>query len=105
MMRRNSTRRIPPTHPGEDLLELINDHKLTQYRLAKELDVPQTRIMQIVKGKRAISADTALRLARFFGMSKEYWMNRQMYYDLECAQIAVGADIENTVTPMEFVKA
>ena len=92
--------RIPPTHPGEDLLELIQDHGLTQYRLAKELAVPQTRIMQIVKGRRSISADTALRLARFFGMSKEYWMNRQMNYDLECAQIAVGMDIENIVTPM-----
>ena len=91
---------IPPTHPGEDLLELIRDHGLTQYRLAKELAVPQTRIMQIVKGRRAISADTALRLARFFGMSKEYWLNRQMHFDLECAQIARGVEIEKTVKPM-----
>ncbi len=96
----SANRQIPPTHPGEDLLELIQDHGLTQYRLAKELGVSQTRIMQIVKGRRAISADTALRLARFFGMSKEYWLNRQMHYDLERAQIAVGVDIENTVKPM-----
>ena len=100
MMGMSAIRTIPPTHPGEDLLELIRDHGLTQYRLAKELAVPQTRIMQIVKGRRAISADTALRLARFFGMSKEYWLSRQMNYDLECTQLAVGMDIENTVKPM-----
>jgi len=92
--------RIPPTHPGVDLLELIRDHNLTQYRLAKELDVPQTRIMQIVKGKRAISADTALRLSRFFNMSSGYWLRRQMNYDLECAQISKGEEIERCVKPM-----
>lgn len=92
--------RIPPTHPGLDLLELIESHGLTQYRLAKSLDVPQTRIMQIVKGKRSISADTALRLARFFGMSREYWLNRQMQYDLECAQVAIGPEIEKSVIPL-----
>jgi addiction module HigA family antidote len=101
MMNIVATRHIPPTHPGEDLLELIQDHGLTQYRLAKELGVPQTRIMQIVKGRRSISADTALRLARFFGMSKEFWLNRQMHYDLECTQMAVGMEIDSTVKPME----
>ena len=91
---------IPPTHPGIDLLELIESHQLTQYRLAKSLGVPQTRIMQIIKGKRSISADTALRLSRFFGMSKEYWLNRQMNFDLESAQIALGCEIESQVTPL-----
>ena len=91
---------IPPSHPGIDLLELIEDHGLTQYRLAKELGVPQTRIMQIIKGQRSISADTALRLARFFGMSREFWLNRQMQYDLECAQLAIGSQIEKQVTPL-----
>jgi antitoxin HigA-1 len=91
---------IAPTHPGVDLLELIESHELTQYRLAKSLGVPQTRIMQIVKGQRAISADTALRLARFFGVSREYWLNRQMQYDLECAQIEAGRKIEQQVTPL-----
>jgi len=95
-----SKKYIPPTHPGADLLELIQDYGLTQYRLAKCLGVPQTRIMQIVKGQRSISADTALRLSRFFGMSKEYWLNRQMHYDLECAVIADGGRIEATVLPM-----
>jgi len=91
---------ISPTHPGVDLLELIESHQLTQYRLAKALGVPQTRIMQIIKGTRSISADTALRLSRFFGMSKEYWLNRQMHFDLECAQITIGNEIEQSVTPL-----
>jgi len=93
-------KRISPTHPGVDLLELIESHQLTQYRLAKELGVPQTRIMQIIKGQRAISADTALRLARFFGMSREYWLNRQMQYDLECTQLRIGHQIEREVVPL-----
>ena len=95
---------IPPTHPGIDLLELIESHHLTQYRLAKSLSVPQTRIMQIVKGNRSISADTALRLSRFFGMSKEYWLNRQMQFDLECAQISIGTEIEKMVTPLASIQ-
>jgi len=94
------TKHIPPTHPGHDLLELIESHKLTQYRLAKSLGVPQTRIMQIIKGQRAISADTALRLARFFGMSEDYWLNRQTQYDLECARMELGRTIEKAVTPL-----
>ena len=93
-------RRIPPGHPGEHLIELITDRNLTQYRLAKDLGVPQTRIMQIVKGKRAISADTALRLSRYFNMSDKFWLRLQMNYDLECAQLAFGTHIENTVKPM-----
>ena len=92
--------RIPPTHPGVHLLELIEDWDLTQYRLAKELGVPQTRIMQIVKGRRAISADTALRLSRYFGMSSRFWMNLQMNYDLEMAELEKGTEIEKQVTPM-----
>jgi addiction module HigA family antidote len=96
----NQETRIAPTHPGVDLLELLESHRLTQYRLAKELGVPQTRIMQIIKGRRSISADTALRLARFFGTSKEYWLNRQMNYDLELAQMKIGQRIEQQVTPL-----
>ena len=97
---KNRPERIPPIHPGEHLLELIEDWNLTQYRLAKELGVPQTRIMQIIKGKRAISADTALRLSRFFGMSDKFWLRLQVNYDLECAQLAVGAEIKHSVKPM-----
>ncbi len=91
---------IAPTHPGIDLLELINDHGITQYRAARELGVPQTRIMQIVKGQRAITADTALRLGRLFGMSAEYWMNRQAAYDLECAEREKGEEIAERVRPL-----
>ncbi len=92
--------RIPPSHPGTDLLELIEDHGLTQYRTAKALGVPQTRIMQIVKGQRAITADTALRLGRLFGMSAEYWMNRQAAYDLEVAELDKGEEIARRVQPL-----
>lgn len=91
---------IPPSHPGTDLLELIEDHGLTQYRLAKELGVPQTRIMQIIRGQRSITADTALRLSRFFGMSGQFWMNRQMNYDLEMAYLDKGREIEAQITPL-----
>ena len=93
---------IHPTHPGADLLELIEDHGLTQYRAAKALGVPQTRIMQIVKGQRAITADTALRLGRLFGMSAEYWMNRQAAYDLECAELEKGEEIARVVRPLDL---
>ena len=96
----NKPDRIPPVHPGEHLFELLQDWNLTQYRLAKELDVPQTRIMQIIKGKRSISADTALRLSRFFGMSDKFWLRLQMNFDLECAQLAKGEEIERSVRPM-----
>jgi addiction module HigA family antidote len=96
----NKPDRIPPVHPGEHLLELLQDWNLTQYRLAKELGVPQTRIMQIIKGKRAVSADTALRLSRYFGMSNKFWLRLQMNYDVECALISNGEEIARTVQPM-----
>ena len=70
-------------HPGEILLEeFLLPMKLTPYRLAKEIGVQQTRISQIIKGSRSITADTAVRLARFFGTTEEFWMNLQREYDL-----------------------
>lgn len=79
-----STRRLAPVHPGEILLEdFLKPLELTQYRLAKGLNVPARRINEIVHGTRAISADTALRLARFFGTSERFWLNLQTGYDLE----------------------
>lgn len=63
---------------------------ITQYRLAKDIGVPPRRINEIVQGKRAVSADTALRLGRFFGMSPQFWINLQAHYDLEIAQEAIG---------------
>jgi len=79
-----AARAHPPIHPGEILLEeFLEPMELSQYRLAKELSVPPRRINEIVHGKRSISADTALRLARYFGTTDEFWMNLQMHYDLE----------------------
>jgi addiction module HigA family antidote len=79
-----TSRRLAPIHPGEVLLEdFLKPLELTQYRLAKSLSVPARRINEIVLGKRAITADTALRLARFFGTSERFWLNLQTSYDLE----------------------
>jgi antitoxin HigA-1 len=84
-------RDFAPIHPGEILLEeFLQPMDITQYRLAKDIRVPPRRINEIVQGKRAISADTALRLGRFFGMSPQFWINLQAHYDLEIAQEAIG---------------
>jgi len=78
------TKRLPPIHPGEVLLEdFLRPLGLSQYRLAQGLSVPPRRINEIVLGKRAISADTALRLGRFFGTSERFWLNLQTAYDLD----------------------
>jgi len=79
-----SDRRLDPIHPGEILLEeFLKPMRISQYRLAKDMSVPARRINEIVHGKRAISADTALRLSRFFGMSEGFWLNLQARYELE----------------------
>lgn len=79
-----ATRRLRPLHPGEVLLhDFLQPLRLTQYRLARGLSVPPRRINEIVHGKRAITADTALRLARFFGTSERFWLNLQTAYDLD----------------------
>jgi antitoxin HigA-1 len=79
-------KKLPPIHPGEILLEeFLRPIGLSQYRLAKDIGVPARRINEIVHGQRAISADTALRLSRFFGMSERFWLNLQVRYDLEVA--------------------
>ncbi|MGQ0552842.1 MAG: HigA family addiction module antitoxin [Planctomycetota bacterium] len=80
------TKKLAPVHPGEILAELLEDLDVSQYRLAKGLSVPPRRINEIVLGKRSISADTALRLARFFGTSHNFWLNLQMAYDLDVAR-------------------
>lgn len=84
--RRGSPRaaRFSPVHPGEVLLEeFLKPLGLSQYRVAKDTSVPPRRINEIVHGQRAITADTALRLARYFGTSERFWMNLQSRYDLE----------------------
>jgi len=96
-------RSIPYPHPGEILQEeFLTPFGMTQYRLAKSIGVRQTRISEIIAGRRAITADTALRLAKFFGTSDGLWMNLQMAYDVAQAReelIEVLADIEPYQAP------
>jgi addiction module HigA family antidote len=77
-------KKINPIHPGEILFEeFLKPLGITQYRLAKDISVPPRRINEIIHGKRSISADTALRLSRYFGLSERFWLNLQARYDLE----------------------
>ena len=79
-----TTQQSPPIHPGEILMEeFLTPMGLSQYRVAKDIGVPARRVNEIVHGKRGISADTSLRLARFFGMSERFWINLQTHYALE----------------------
>jgi len=97
-----SKRDLPPVHPGEILLEdFLKPMDITRYRLAKSIGVPQRRIDEICSGKRAITADTALRLARFFGTDAQSWMNLQAQYDLESAEIELAERIKHEVTPFK----
>jgi addiction module HigA family antidote len=90
--------RFAPVHPGEILLEeFLKPLEITQYRLAQDIGVHPRRINEIVHGKRAISADTALRLARYFGLSERYWMNLQARYDLEIEKDRLADRLEDEV--------
>jgi len=94
-------RDLPPVHPGEILLEdFLNPMGITRYRLAKSIGVPQRRIDEVCAGKRAITADTALRLACFFGTDAQSWMNLQAEYDLEVAEITLAPRIQQEVKPL-----
>lgn len=94
--------RLAPVHPGEVLLkEFIEPMNLTRYRIAKGTGVPQRRIDEICHGSRAMSADTALRLARYFGIEAQFWMNLQSRYDLEVAERESRKRIEREVTPLQ----
>ena len=89
-----------PIHPGEILLEdFMKPLAITQYALAKAISVPPRRINEIVHGKRAISADTALRLGRYFGVDPQSWMNLQSHYELEIAAQNLGEKLESEVNP------
>jgi addiction module HigA family antidote len=95
-------RRLAPVHPGEVLLkEFIEPIKLTRYKVAKGTGVPQRRIDEICAGNRGMTADTALRLARFFGVEAQFWMNLQARYDLEVAERESRKRIEREVTPLK----
>jgi len=93
-----SRKRLPPVHPGEVLLEeFLEPLGLTQYRVAKDLSVPARRINEIVHGTRAVTADTALRLARYFGTSDRFWLNLQAAYDLDVERDRLGRRLEQEV--------
>ena len=78
------TKKLPPIHPGEILMEeFLEPMRISQYRLAKDINVPPRRINEIVLGKRAITPDTALRLSLYFGLSERFWINLQTRYDIE----------------------
>ncbi len=99
-----NTRDLPPVHPGEILLEdFLTPMGISRYRLAKSIGVPQRRIDEICAGKRSITADTALRLARFFGTDAQSWMNLQAEYDLEIVAETLAEKIERDISP--WVKA
>ena len=91
-------KKLPPIHPGEILIEeFLKPMELSQYRLAKDISVPPRRINEIVHGKRSISADTALRLGRFFGISPQFWLNLQTRFDLEVAEDLLAERLEKEV--------
>jgi addiction module HigA family antidote len=97
-MKITAEERLPPVHPGEVLLEdFMKPLGLSQYRLAKDLGVPALRISQIVHGKRAVTADTALRLARYFSTSANVWVRLQARYDLEVAEAELAEQVKREV--------
>lgn len=96
------SRRLPPVHPGEILREdLMDPLGLSINGLARNLRVPVTRMSEIVNGRRSVTADTALRLARYFGSSPQFWMNLQAAYDLDLVARASAERIERDVHPRE----
>jgi addiction module HigA family antidote len=95
------TDKIPPIHPGEVLMEdFIKGFEITQNKLAVAIEVPPRRINEIVHGKRGISADTALRLSKYFGTSAEFWINLQSRYELDRAEDLAGEQIA-AITPLQ----
>ncbi len=92
------TSKIPPVHPGEILMEeFLTPMGISQYRLAHDISVPPRRINEIVHGTRGVTADTALRLGRYFGISPQFWLNLQGHFDLEQEQDRLGDRLEQEV--------
>src|SRR6266478_409278 len=99
-------RKLPPVHPGEILLEeFLSPLGVSQYRLAKDTSVPPRRINEIVRGSRSVSADTALRLARYFGTSERFWQNLQARYDLVVEKDRLGDRLRREVKVLEVASA
>lgn len=100
------TKKLPPIHPGEILREeFLRPMGISQYRLAKDISVPPRRINEIVHGKRSITADTALRLGRFFGMSAQFWLNLQTRYDLEVTEDLLNDRLDAEVQVLKVQSA
>ena len=92
------SKKLPPIHPGEILQEeFLAPMGISQYRLAKDTSVPPRRINEIVRGQRSVSADTALRLSRYFGTSEKFWINLQSRFDLETEKDRLGDRLEKEV--------
>ncbi|MEO6795222.1 MAG: HigA family addiction module antitoxin [Mycobacterium sp.] len=90
-----TTEKLAPVHPGEVLMEdFIQGFGITQHKLAVSIGVPPRRINEIVHGKRSITADTALRLGRFFGVSGQFWLNLQGFYDLDVQREVLGSVLD-----------
>ena len=97
-----AARKLAPIHPGEVLqADFLEPLGVSQYRLAQDISVPARRINEIVHGKRAVSADTALRLARYFGTSERFWLNLQARFDLEQQRDVLGARLEKEVRVLD----
>lgn len=95
------TEKWEPVHPGEVLMEdFIKGFQITQHKLAVDIGVPPRRINEIVHGKRAITADTALRLGRYFQMDPQFWLNLQSFYDLQIAQEKATAELDG-IEPLQ----
>jgi antitoxin HigA-1 len=90
-----------PVHPGEILLEdFLKPLRISQYRLAREIHVPARRGNEIALGRRGVSADTALRLGRYFNTTPQFWLNLQSHYELDQARLASASQIEKTIPPL-----
>jgi len=100
-----TTNKLSPIHPGEVLMEeFLSPMGISQYRLAKEINVPPRRINEIVHGIRAVTADTALRLSRYFGTSERFWLNLQTRYDIEMQKDRLGDALDREVHALAAAK-
>ncbi len=97
------TKKIPPIHPGEVLMEeFLEPFAISQYRLAKDIDVAPRRINEIIHGERAISVDTALRLGKYFRTTPQFWLNLQSHFDLAVQEEELAGVLKNKVKTLEF---
>jgi addiction module HigA family antidote len=95
-----NTRDRPPIHPGEVLkADFLQDMNITPYRLAKDIGIPRSRLTAVLRGERAITPDTAVRLSRYFGLSGRYWINMQARYDYEIVRIKLDVEL-NQIAPL-----